>query len=158
MSSRTSAEAIVGSAEIRHGNKAEKVERKVDKQIYKENKEIVKENRQTDRAMGVARTHRSRRIMNRDTRARILCDDGTWSFVSSGCAGHGGIASRQYNRPIPHASEQGILHANANSAVARAYANGIAARAIARCSDGTFWHALTRTNACYRHGGVARWL
>ena len=85
----------------------------------------------------------------------LLCDDGTWMTKAIGCANHGGVAARQVT---PRASEQAILHANEHSAVARAYANTTARRAIARCKDGTYWHASTRADACVDHGGVRRWL
>ncbi len=131
------------------GHDAAKVERKVDRQI-------AKDNRKVEHAAVAAEVHRARR-MHAVNRHRMLCEDGTWSY-SSVCAGHGGLASRQYQN-VPHASAQAIMHANPHSAVARraAYANGISTNAIARCNDGTFWHAINRTNACYRHGGVARW-
>lgn len=100
----------------------------------------------------VRTTRRGNRIVTRTTRARALCEDGTWSF--SNCADRGGLASRQYT---PRASEQAILHANEHSAVARAYANRMRTSAIARCNDGTYWHATNHVRACSGHGGVARW-
>lgn len=89
------------------------------------------------------------------TRYHYLCNDGSWWNVNT-CTGHDGLAARQYT-PVPRASARAIARANANSAVARAYANGVRTSAIARCNDGTYWHASNRTSACYRHGGVARW-
>lgn len=83
----------------------------------------------------------------------LLCEDGTWTSKAVGCGNHGGVAARQVT---PRASEQAVLHANEHSAVARAYANRTARNAIARCNDGTYWHASTRTDACTNHGGVRR--
>lgn len=118
----------------------QKRERKVEKAV-------VRADRHVTRAAAARRYSYS-------TRNHYLCNDGSWWSMSS-CAGHDGLASRQYT---PRASAMAIAHANANSAVARAYANGVRSSAIARCNDGTYWHSGTRTNACYRHGGVARWL
>lgn len=129
-------------------HKGQKQEQKqTQKQERKAEKAVVQSNRQAARA-AVARRYRY------STRNHYLCNDGSW-WSASTCAGHDGLASRQYT---PRASAMGIAHANANSAVARAYANGIRTYAIARCNDGTYWHSTTRTSACYRHGGVARWL
>jgi hypothetical protein len=100
----------------------------------------------------VTTTRHGRRVVTRTTRTRVLCDDGTWSY--SNCVDHGGLASRQYT---PRASEVAVLHANEHSAVARAYANRLRASAVARCNDGTYWHATNHVRACYAHGGVARW-
>jgi hypothetical protein len=116
----------------------------------------------TQRAARRAARRTSRTVRRTSSRSvtrgnRVLCEDGTWAYSSTGCANRGGLASRQYT-PTPRASEQGILHANEHSAVARAYSNTISRHAIARCSDGTYWHATTRTNACSGHGGVATWL
>jgi uncharacterized protein DUF3761 len=88
----------------------------------------------------------------RTTRTRALCEDGTWSYTH--CVNHGGLAARQYT---PRASEVAVLHANEHSAVVRAYANRVRTRAVARCNDGTYWHATNHVRACYAHGGVARW-
>jgi Ni/Co efflux regulator RcnB len=103
-----------------------------------------------------------RTVTNRGT--RVLCEDGTLVYGSSGCADRGGLAARQGNYgTTPRASERAREVANENSAVARSttssrgYANYTRSGSIARCSDGTYWHSNTRTNACYRHGGVARW-
>ncbi len=133
-------------------HKEQKVERQIDRKVDKQ------VDKQVDGQVAKIEQRRVNRVVNRTTRTRVLCDDGTWAYASTGCGGHGGLASRQY-KSVPRASAQGIAHANANSAVARAaYANGISAGAIARCNDGTYWHGANRTNACYRHGGVARWL
>jgi hypothetical protein len=85
----------------------------------------------------------------------VLCEDGMWTRKGANCLDHGGVAARQYT---PRASAEAVLHANEHSAVARAYANGTRTSAIARCTDGTYWHASTRRGACYDHGGVRRWL
>jgi hypothetical protein len=100
----------------------------------------------------VTTTRNGNRVVTRTTRARVLCEDGTWSYTN--CVNHGGLASRQYT---PRASDQAVLHANEHSAVARAYANRMRASAVARCKDGTYWHATNHVRACYAHGGVARW-
>ncbi len=132
------ASAVTASAQG-YSHKEQKVERKIDRKVQK------------------AEHRHVNRVVNRTNRARVLCDDGTWSYASIGCGGHGGLASRQYH-PVPHPSTHAVLHANPHSAVAhRAYANGISAGAVARCSDGTYWHAGNHVNACYRHGGVAHW-
>ena len=96
--------------------------------------------------------------------ARVLCEDGTWVYGSSACTDRGGVAARQGDYgTTPRASDRAREVANEHSAVARStssvrgYANYTRSNAIARCSDGTYWHSNTRTNACYRHGGVARW-
>jgi hypothetical protein len=108
------------------------------------------------RVVTTTRTRHGERIVTRrttrTTRARALCDDGTWSY--SNCLDHGGLAARQYT---PRASEVAVLRANEHSAVARAYANRVRSRAVARCNDGTYWHATNHYRACYAHGGVARW-
>ncbi len=119
---------------------------KAQKQERKAEKAVVKANRQVARAAAVRRYSYS-------TRNHYLCNDGSWWSVST-CSGHDGLAARQYT---PRASAMAIAHANANSAVARSYANRVRSNAIARCNDGTYWHSTTRTSACYRHGGVARW-
>ncbi|MEO7368838.1 MAG: DUF3761 domain-containing protein [Gemmatimonadaceae bacterium] len=124
-------------------HKAQKTQQR---QQRKAEKAVVKADRQVARAVAARRYGYS-------TRNHYLCNDGSWWSVST-CAGHDGLASRQHT---PRASAMAIAHANANSAVARAYASGVRSNAIARCNDGTYWHSTTRTSACYRHGGVARW-
>lgn len=96
------------------------------------------------------------------SRGRVLCADGIWvRRTSNACANRGGFAARQgtYNtNNTPRASDRARERAALNSAVRRgSYSNLTRANAIARCMDGTYWHATTRTGACYRHGGVARW-
>ena len=94
-------------------------------------------------------------------RRRLLCGDGTWAVSSAGCATHDGVAARQVEvrQVTPVASARARERANVRSAVVRrAYANRTSAGAIARCVDGTYWHARTRTSACVNHGGVANWL
>jgi Protein of unknown function (DUF3761) len=95
------------------------------------------------------------------TRSRVLCEDGVVvTRTTNACAGHGGVAARQGSySTYPPASNRARERANENSAVVRGIrANNVRAGAIARCKDGTYWHATSRTGACYRHGGVARWL
>lgn len=111
----------------------------------------------TTRNGGVHRT-----VTNRAP--RVLCEDGTWVYGSNACSDRGGLAARQGDYgTTPRASERAREVANEHSAVARSttsvrgFANYTRSNAIARCSDGTYWHSSTRTNACYRHGGVARW-
>jgi len=100
----------------------------------------------------------NRKVVRRTStrRTRVLCEDGVWVNRSAyTCRSHGGIAARQG----PRASDRARERASSNSAVVRSpYANSNPNGAIARCSDGTYWHASTRTGACYRHGGVAFWL
>ena len=130
-----------------NSHKAQKAERKAEKAVIKADRRV---DRQVDRQ--VARATVARRY-GYSTRNHYLCNDGSWWSVNT-CAGHDGLAARQYT---PRASAVAIADANANSAVARAYANGVRTNAIARCNDGTYWHGSTRVSACYRHGGVARW-
>lgn len=95
------------------------------------------------------------------TRSRVLCEDGVWvTRTANACIHRGGLAVRQGNYgTTPRASARARERASINSAVRRGpYANNISTNAIARCMDGTYWHATTRSGACYRHGGVARWL
>ena len=124
--------------------KAAKVERKVDKRVAKT-------------------THTRSRLATRRARSvsypRLLCEDGVYVTRDRGCIGHGGIAARQGPEGgYPPASARARERANANSAVIRGIgANNVRTNAIARCNDGTYWHATTRDNACYLHGGVATW-
>lgn len=124
--------------------KAAKVERKADKRVTKS----------TQTRSGLA-TRRARSV----SYPRLLCEDGVWVTRTRGCVGHGGVASRQGpERGYPPASARARERANANSAVVRGIgANNVRTNAIARCNDGTYWHASTRDNACYLHGGVATW-
>ena len=122
---------------------------KTDKVVHKSGKVVQKNDRVVTRR--VSRTY---------TQPRVLCEDGVWvTRVANACLYRGGLAVRQGNyATTPRASARAIERAAPNSAVRRAYVNRIATNAIARCRDGTYWHATTRTGACYRHGGVARWL
>jgi hypothetical protein len=109
-------------------------------------------------AQKIRRTTRRGTIVER---RRILCGDGTWSVSGAACANHDGVAARQVEvrRVTPVASVRARERANVNSAVVRrAYVNRTRAGAIARCTDGTYWHARTRTSACVNHCGVANWL
>ena len=108
-------------------------------------------------AQKIRRTTRRGTIVER---RRILCGDGTWAVSGEACANHDGVAARQVEvrRVTPVASVRARERANVNSAVRRAYVNRTRAGAIARCVDGTYWHARTRTSACVNHGGVASWL
>lgn len=118
---------------------------KVDKKVDQSNRKVAKT---------VARRTSTRRT-------RVLCEDGVWVYRSAyTCRSHGGIAARQGNYgTTPRASDRARERASPNSAVARSpYASTNPNGAIARCSDGTYWHSSTRTGACYRHGGVAYWL
>ncbi|MEO8193621.1 MAG: DUF3761 domain-containing protein [Gemmatimonadales bacterium] len=131
------------------GNKVEKTVVKADRKI---NKAVQKTN---DRVV-------ARRVVRRSTyRPRVLCDDGVVVYRTTyTCAGHGGIAARQGNYgTTPRASARARERASLNSAVRRGpYSSTNSSGAIARCNDGTYWHATTRTGACYRHGGVAFWI
>jgi hypothetical protein len=121
-----------------------KVERKVDKHVAKT-------------------THTRSRLATRRARSvsypRLLCEDGVYVTRSRGCVGHGGTATRQGPEGgYPRASDRARERANPNSAVIRGIgANNVRTNAIARCNDGTYWHATTRDNACYLHGGVSTW-
>lgn len=89
--------------------------------------------------------------------SRVLCEDGVYVIrTTNACSRRGGIASRQAN--YPPASDRAREVANENSAVQRGVgANNVRTNAIARCNDGTYWHATTRLHACTDHGGVATW-
>ncbi|HZJ01738.1 MAG TPA: DUF3761 domain-containing protein [Gemmatimonadaceae bacterium] len=133
-------------------HKPAKTEAKTVKTVQKSNGKVTKTYRKGTTTYRRTTTYRS----------RALCEDGTVVFRSSNtCAGHGGLASRQgtYSTTrYPSASDRARARASTNSAVVRGIgANSIRTNAIARCNDGTYWHATTRRNACYLHGGVARW-
>jgi len=93
-------------------------------------------------------------------RTHILCADGTWARAgNTDCAGHDGVAARQATTiSTPPASERARERAAPNSAVVRGISNSVRLHAIARCADGTYWHARRRAGACVDHGGVRRWL
>jgi hypothetical protein len=123
---------------------------KVEKTIQKGNTKVTKVYRKT--------TPTSRRTVT--YRSRALCEDGTVVYRTTyACARHGGFAVRQGSyASYPPASARARARANANSAVVSGRrANNVRSGAIARCNDGTYWHASNRTNPCYLHGGVARW-
>jgi hypothetical protein len=127
---------------------------KTTKTVQKSNGKITKTVSKTNRK-GTSTTRRSTTY-----RSRALCEDGTVVYRSiNTCAGHGGLASRQGTySSYPPASDRARERANANSAVIRGrHANNVRTGAIARCNDGTYWHASDRNDACYLHGGVARW-
>jgi hypothetical protein len=127
---------------------------KVEKSIQKSNGKVTKT---------ISKTNRKGTTTYRRTttsRSRALCEDGTVVYRSTNtCAGHGGLAVRQGTyTSYPNASARARARANANSAVVRGTrANNVRTNALALCNDGTYWHATTRSNACYLHGGVARW-
>lgn len=131
-------------------HKADKAETKAVKTVQKSNGKVTKT------------YHKGNTTYRRTTtaRARALCEDGTVVYRSSNtCANHGGLASNQgtYAR-YPSASARARARASSNSAVIRGIgANNVRSGAIALCNDGTYWHSTTRSNACYLHGGVARW-
>ncbi len=130
---------------------SQKAEKAVEKAEKKWDKAVAK---RTDRIP----TRTARRTY---TRSRVLCADGIWvTRTSNACYNRGGLAARQGNYgTTPRASARARERASLNSAVRRGpYVNNISTNAIARCMDGTYWHATTRAGACYRHGGVARWL
>ncbi|MDO8501379.1 MAG: DUF3761 domain-containing protein [Gemmatimonadaceae bacterium] len=136
--------------------KAEKAEMKAENQIHKDQMKV-------DKAVQKRNSQVARRSTRRRTtaRARVLCEDGVWVYrTTAACANRGGLAARQGNYgTYPPASARARERANENSAVVRGIgANNVRAGAIARCNDGTYWHSTMRTNACYRHGGVASWL
>ena len=132
--------------------KPAKTEAKTVKTVQKGNGKVTKTYRKTPTTYRRTTTYRS----------RALCEDGTVVYRSSNtCAGHGGLASRQgtYSTTrYPSASAVARARASSNSAVVRGIgANNVRSGSIARCNDGTYWHSTTRRNACYLHGGVARW-
>ena len=132
-------------------DKSMKGQAKVEKTVQKGNAKVTKVYRNG------TTTSRARTV---SYRSRVLCDDGTVVYRrTNACAGHGGYAARQgtYGN-YPPASARARERASANSAVIRGRgANNVRTNAIARCNDGTYWHATDRSNACYLHGGVARW-
>jgi len=113
----------------------------------------------TNRTHGVSGTTRIHHHRVVTHRTHILCADGTWARSgNTDCVGHDGIAARQVATiSTPRASERARVRASTNSAVVSGYSNGVRRRAIARCADGTYWHARRRAGACVDHGGVARW-
>ncbi len=146
--SAPSAEAQKGK-----GDKAEKQEIKAERKVVKqEQKSIDKAQKQHQKTVASRRTS--------SNRARVLCADGIWvTRTSNACWNRGGLAARQGTHySTPRASDRARERASLNSAVRRSsYANLTRTNAIARCMDGTYWHATTRSGACYGHGGVARW-
>ena len=106
---------------------------------------------------GTTRIHHHHVVTHR---THILCADGTWARSgNTDCVGHDGVAARQLTTiSTPRASERARLRAASNSAVISGYSNGVRRYAIARCADGTYWHARRHAGACADHGGVARWL
>lgn len=136
-------------------DKGMKGQAKVEKTVQKGNGKVTKTVSKTYRK-GTT-TSRTRTV---SYRSRVLCDDGTVVYRrTNACDGHGGYATRQGTYgSYPPASDRARERANANSAVIRGRgATNVRTGAIARCNDGTYWHATDRVNACYLHGGVARW-
>lgn len=127
----------------------QKAEQKAEKKVEK-----------TTARKATHRTVSSTRRRTTSSRYRVLCEDGTVvRRTTNACADHGGLAARQgtYGN-YPPASDRARERANENSAVVRGIgANKVRTNAIARCKDGTYWHATTRDNACAGHGGVATW-
>ena len=143
------------SAEAQKGkwDKAEKREIKAEQKALKQQRKWDSRNqRRIDKRVA------SRRSVT--SRSRVLCSDGTWvTRTLNACSNRGGFAVRSGTYySTPRASDRARERASLNSAVRRGtYANLTRTNAIARCMDGTYWHATTRSGACYRHGGVARW-
>ena len=128
---------------------------------HKAGKSVVKAEKKYDKTVAKRNDQMFYRTQNR-TRSRVLCADGFWvTRTTNACLDRGGLAVRQGDyATTPRASDRARERASLNSAVRRStspFANHISTNAIARCMDGTYWHATTRTNACYRHGGVATW-
>jgi hypothetical protein len=139
----------VYKAEVKAEQKEWKTERKI---ADKQRKQYIKYEKKNQK-LAAARRRAA-------LRTRVLCADGYWvTRTSNACYNRGGLALRQGSYyAVPRASARARERAALNSAVRRsAYSNLTANGAIARCMDGTYWHATTRTGACYRHGGVARW-
>ncbi|MEO5588678.1 MAG: DUF3761 domain-containing protein [Gemmatimonadaceae bacterium] len=149
----------VPNTAVAQGNGQNKTAKAEQKAAKAEQKAAKAEQMATRRVVNKTATHTRRRATT--GYARILCEDGVVvRRTTDACAGHGGVASRQgsYGK-YPPASDRARQRANSNSAVVRGIgANNTRTGAIARCSDGTYWHSSTRTGACNRHGGVARWL
>ena len=94
------------------------------------------------------------------SRTHILCADGTWArYGNPDCRGHDGVASRQVTTTttVNPGSAAVVGGYGTNSTVVRGYSNGVRRNAIARCVDGTYWHARRHAGACVDHGGVRRW-
>ena len=110
----------------------------------------------TPAVSGTTRIHHHRVVTHR---THILCTDGTWARSgNTDCVGHDGVAARQVTTiSTPRPSERALVRASTNSAVVRGYSNDVRRHAIARCADGTYWHARRRAGACADNGGVSRW-
>jgi hypothetical protein len=122
----------------------------------------------------VTRREHARSAVNRDAppirsaapgRA-VTCKDGTTSRRGSAtCSGHGGIAMTSTLRDAARSPRAQARPAPRASARDRARDDGERDRAttdrddaIARCRDGLYSHARSRSGACVGHGGVDRWL
>ena len=143
------------SAEAQKGksNKAEKQQIKAERKVVKQEQKSIRKTQKN-----YQKTVASRRSTS--TQGRVLCANGTWvTRAVNACWNRGGYASRNGTYfSTPRASDRARERAALNSAVRRnSYANLTRTNAIARCMDGTYWHSTTRSGACYRHGGVARW-
>jgi hypothetical protein len=138
------------------GNKGKSEQKSEKKAEKRSDKQVTKTTRHNTTRRDV--NARRRTTSGSTYRGGILCEDGTVFRTSIACAGHGGVAARQ-GPPggYPRASDRARERANENSAVVRGIGNNVRNNAIARCADGTYWHANTRDNACYGHGGVATW-
>ena len=110
----------------------------------------------------------------------VMCADGTMSKGGQGaCSGHGGIkspasvpATKSTTPSLPSAVPASSPARTRSEAKSRAPTAPNAATkpatkrgadkdptdAIAQCKDGTYWHAATRSGACLKHGGVAKFL
>ena len=138
-----------------NSHKGMKPQAKTERTVQKGNGKVTKTVSKTYRKG--TKTSRARTV---SYRSRVLCDDGTVVYRrTNACDGHGGYAARQGTYgSYPPASDRARERANENSAVIRGRgANNLRTGAIARCNDGTYWHATDRVNACYLHGGVAAW-
>ena len=130
------------------------------KHEIKANQKAIKQQQKWDNKQQKDYQKRAAARRSATNRSRVLCSDGVWvTRTLNACSNRGGYAARNGTyTATPRASDRARERASPNSAVRRgSYANLTRTNAIARCMDGTYWHATTRSGACYLHGGVARW-
>jgi len=112
------------------------------------------------------------------TQVTSACADGTTSTATGrgACSGHGGVkgaaaTSKATGAPIsalaatapkPKPTAAKVVAATAGPKSTVVGSGGADDKnslgAIAQCKDGMYSHAKSRTGACSRHGGVARWM
>ena len=82
------------------------------------------------------------------------CKDGSYTTVktkSSACTKHGGLA--QWTGATP-----ATAHPASAAAPTPAQPSTAPAGATAKCKDGTYTTVKTKSDACMKHGGVAKWM